>query len=168
MKNLKNILVVVALVTFSIVYTRFVPADSIGAYLVVVIIGCLFAVHFIIRKIPAFKGYFLSPVNFLSAKYSSVTQYDIPIELMFEKTIEVLESTHFKVQQTDKSQYEIFATSPISWRSWGENLYISFEEQGGKTLMTFHSVAVMQMHTWDKNRKNSEHLINTIEESLII
>lgn len=168
MKNLKNMLVVLALITFSIIYTRYVPAESLSSYLVVVVIGCLFAVHFAIRKIPAFKGYFLSPVNFLSAKYSSVTQYDIPIELMFEKTLEVLESTHFKLQQADKVKYEIFATSPISWRSWGENLYISFEEKEDKTLMTFHSVAVMQMHTWDKNRKNSEHLINTIEESLII
>ena len=34
--------------------------------------------------------------------------------------------------------------------------------------MSFSSVAVMQLHTWNKNRKNSEHLINTIEESLII
>lgn len=168
MNNIKNILAVVAIVGFSIVFTRYAPEDSKASIAVVAVIACLFALHFAFRKNLFFKKYFLSPYNILSAKYSSSTAYDIPIDLMFEKTLEVLEGTSFKVRDANKNDFEIFATSPLSWRSWGENLYIDFTVKNGETMMNFHSVAVMQMHTWDKNRKNSERLINSIEESLII
>ena len=168
MKNIKNILAVVFIMGFSILFSRYVPEDSKSSFIVVAILASLFALHFVIRQNLAFKSYFLSPYNFLSAKYASKTTYDIPIDLMFEKTLEVLDSTDFKVKHSNDNSFEIFATSSISWRSWGENLYIDFIEENGKTIMNFHSVAVMQMHTWDKNQKNSEHLISTIEESLII
>ncbi|AEV31379.1 hypothetical protein Oweho_0358 [Owenweeksia hongkongensis DSM 17368] len=153
---------------FSIIYSRYVPADSKPAFIVTAVIASFFIFHFVIRKNPRFKSYFLSPFNFLSAKYASKTSYDIPIDLMFEKTLEVLDTTKFKLVHADKERFEIFAISPISWKSWGENLYIDFTEENGETIMNFHSVAVMQVQTWDKNQKNSEHLINSIEDSLTI
>lgn len=168
MKNVKNILAILLIVSVSVLITELVPEESNIPKVISLVILALFLFHFAIRKSLFFRGYFLSPFSILSAKYSSSTHYDIPINLMFDKTIEVLDSTKFKLVRADKDRFEIFATSPISWQSWGENLYIDFKEEDGQTIMNFHSVAVMQMHTWDKNRKNSEHLINTIEESLII
>ena len=131
MKKLKTILVIASLISIPFII-NVIPDDSNAEIILIAVIGLLFVFHFAIRKSLFFKGYFLSPISILSEKYSSTTSYDIPIELMFEKTLEVLGTTGFRLVQADNKKFKIFATSPFSWRSWGENLYISFKEKDGK------------------------------------
>ena len=88
--------------------------------------------------------------------------------LMFEKIIEVLSNSDFKLVETSKSKFEILAISKITFKSWGENLYISFETSGNETTMKFCSVTIFQIYSWGKNEKNYTDLLNEIENSIII
>lgn len=49
-----------------------------------------FIFNLIVRKSLAFKNYFTSPLNLFTTKARYQKSYDIPKDLMFEKTIEVL------------------------------------------------------------------------------
>jgi len=141
--------------------------NSAGWILVVFFISFI-VFNFVVRKIVWFKPYFTSKYNFFSTKFRTQNEYDIPKDLMFKKVIEVLDSSKFKIHWSDTDKFEIFAMSGPSFWSWGENIYIDFKEEDGKTLMNFCSVAVFQLYTWGKNEDNYEDLINNIEESLII
>tara|TARA_B110000285_G_scaffold230011_1_gene295817 strand:- start:2540 stop:2731 length:192 start_codon:yes stop_codon:yes gene_type:complete len=59
----------------------------------------------------------------------------------------------------------IFATTPISLKSWGENIYIDIDDSSlGKSTIKITSVA-LQIYLWGKNQQNFEKLILEIEES---
>ena len=56
----------------------------------------------------------------------------------------------------------------MSFKSWGENIYIDFQEDDGKTIMNFCSATISQIYSWGKNEQNYDQLVQNIEESLII
>jgi len=87
---------------------------------------------------------------------------------MFEKIIEVIKDSKFKLIEADKDRFELLAITPISFTSWGENLYISFETRGNETIMKFCSSTLFQIYSWGKNEKNFTDLLNEIESSLTI
>ena len=87
---------------------------------------------------------------------------------MFEKIIEVINHSDFKLVESDKDKFEILAISTITFKSWGENLYISFETKGNETIMKFYSATLFQIYSWGKNEKNCTDLLNEIESSLTI
>lgn len=127
-----------------------------------------FIFNLIIRKSLSFKRYFTSPYNFLTSKIYFEKSFDIPKELMFEKLIEVLKGSNFKLTETDKQRFQILAITSISLKSWGENLYISIESFQNKTIMKFSSVTLFQIYDWGKNEKNYYDLLQQIESSLIV
>ncbi|MFO7922446.1 MAG: hypothetical protein R6U58_01990 [Bacteroidales bacterium] len=87
---------------------------------------------------------------------------------MFEKMIEVIDHSKFKLVEADKDRFEILAVTNITFKSWGENLYISFETIGDETIMKFCSVTFFQITSWGKNEKNYDDLLSEIESSFTI
>jgi hypothetical protein len=124
--------------------------------------------NLLIRKSLSFKSYFTSPFNVLTAKKRSEILFTIPRELMFEKIIEVINDSNFKLINANRDKYEILATTRISWLSWGENLYISFENKENETIMKFCSATLFQIYSWGKNERNYDNLLKEIEDSLTV
>jgi len=170
MKNLKNlILFSVVIMVFAIVDHLYNNQDNDRFFKTLIIICVfLFAFHFLIRKNIRFKKYFTSRYNIFSGKYRTELVYDMPVKLFYEKVKEVVENSTLKLKYSNDEKFQLFAITPVGWRSWGENVYIDFEEDGGRTKMKFCSAAVLGMISWGKNEGNYTHLIRNIEESLII
>jgi hypothetical protein len=164
------------LIWFIILAIIFIPiisgyrflSESPALMIVVFLIPAFFVFNLLIRTLPSFKNYFTSKFNLLTSKVYSEKTFDISKELMFEKIIEVINNSNFKLVEADKDKFEIFAITNISWKSWGENIYISFETNGDETVMKFCSVTLFQIYSWGKNEKNYDDLLNEIEESLTI
>lgn len=168
MKTFKHILVAVFIMLISVLMTHYLkPNNPIMIVLLFLIIG-FFIFNLIIRKSLSFKNYFTSPYNLITTKVRYQKSYDIPKDLMFEKIIEVINNSNFKLVETNKEKLEILAISSLTFKSWGENLYISFETNGNKTIMKFCSTTLFQMYSWGKNEKNYDDLLNNIESSLVI
>ncbi len=127
-----------------------------------------FMVNLVLRRSLSLKRYFTSPFNLLTSKVCSEKLFDIPKALMFEKIVEVINHSKFRLIEADQEKFEILAITNISWISWGENLYISFETVGDETKMKFCSVTFFQITSWGKNEKNYEDLFNEIESSLTV
>lgn len=128
----------------------------------------IFIFNILIRKSLSFKSYFTSPLNILTSKTRSEVSFSISRELMFDKIIEVINDSKFKLTKADRHNYEILATSRISWLSWGENIYISFEDKGDETIMRFCSATLFQIYSWGKNKRNYDNLLKEIEDSLTV
>jgi len=168
MKTLKYILVAVLIMIVSGLITFYLkPYNSILMVLLFLIFG-FFIFNIIIRKSLLFKKYFSSPYNLFTTKERYQKSYDIPKDLMFEKVIEVIDHSKFKLVETNKEKFEILAISTITFKSWGENLYVSFELSGNETVMKLCSTTLFQIYDWGKNEKNNITLINDIESSLIV
>lgn len=143
------------------------PENPILITTILLIIG-FFIFNLIIRKSLSFKKYFTNQYNLLTSKVRSEKAFDISKELMFEKIIEVINDSKFKLIEADKDRFEILAITEISFKSWGENLYISFETRGNETIMKFCSATLFQIYSWGKNENNITDLLHEIESSLTI
>ena len=108
----------------------------------------------------------MSNWNFLTATHTSSSETNISSGLMFEKMLEVLVGSNYKVQYSDKDKKEIFVTTTMSFKSWGENIYIE-EREPGKTKINIISTA-LQVYTWGKNEQNFDKMVLEIEDSLIV
>lgn len=168
MKTLKHISVAFLIMLISGLSTYYLKPDNPIMMTFLFLIVGFFIFNLIIRKSLSFKNYFTSQYNLFTTKVRSEKSYDIPKELMFEKIIEVINHSDFKLVETDENKFEILAISKITFKSWGENLYISFETKGSETIMKFCSSTLFQIYSWGKNEKNYEDLLNEIESSLII
>jgi hypothetical protein len=168
MKTLKHISVAFLIMLISGLSPYYLkPNNPIMMTFLFLIVG-FFIFNLIIRKSLSFKSYFTSRYNLFTTKVRSEKSYDIPKELMFEKIIEVINHSDFKLVETDENKFEILAISKITFKSWGENLYINFETKGNETIMKFCSSTLFQMYSWGKNEKNYDDLLNEIESSLIV
>jgi hypothetical protein len=172
MKYTKHILVAFSILLFSFLFSYLVRSynngiNSFGLILAICLFS-FFIFNLIVRKIAWFKPYFTSKYNFFSTKYRTKIEFDIPKDLMFKKVIEVIENSKFKIQLVNEDMFEVFAISPMSFKSWGENIYIDFQEDDGKTIMNFCSATISQIYSWGKNEQNYDQLVQNIEESLII
>lgn len=127
-----------------------------------------FIFNLVIRKSPSFKNYFTSRYNLLTTKDRTEIVFDFSRDLAFEKILEVINQSKFKVVAADPNKYEILAVTSISFRSWGENIYLSFEGHGDQTVMKFCSVTLFQIYSWGKNEENYERLLRDIEDSLTV
>ncbi|MDB9881994.1 hypothetical protein OAD66_02555 [Bacteroidia bacterium] len=168
MKTLKHISVAFLIMLISGLSPYYLkPNNPIMMTFLFLIVG-FFIFNLIIRKSLSFKSYFTSRYNLFTTKVRSEKSYDIPKGLMFEKIIEVINHSDFKLVETDENKFEILAISKITFKSWGENLYINFETKGNETIMKFCSSTLFQMYSWGKNEKNYDDLLNEIESSLIV
>jgi len=141
---------------------------NLGTFLFITIPLGIFTFNFMVRKRYSFKPYFTAKNNFLTSKYHSVVSSELPKDLMFQKMIEVLNNSKIDIVYTDETNLHILAIKGISWKSWGENIYIDFTEEEGRTQMNFISTTVVGIVSWGKNEKNYHGLLSNFEESLII
>ena len=168
MKTYKHIFIAILIILFSGLIGYYLkPNNPIMIVLSFLILG-FFIFNLIIRKSLSFKNYFTSPYNLFTTKVYYQKTYEIPKELMYEKIIEVIDNSKFKLVDTNNEKLEILAISSITFKSWGENLYISFETNENNTLMKFCSTTLFQIYSWGKNEKNYNDLLNNIENSLTI
>lgn len=168
LKNLKIWITLLILIVLPFLIGNYLKPDSPILVVTLLLIGGFFIFNLVIRKSLSFKNYFTHQYNFLTSKVRSEKTFDISKELMFDKIIEVINDSKFKLVEADKERFEILAIAPISFKSWGENLYISFETRGDETKMKFCSTTLLQIYSWGKNEKNCNDLLNEIESSLTI
>ena len=128
----------------------------------------IFAFNLIGRNFVVFKPYFLSPMNLLTSQHSFSFQYDLSRQLMYEKLKEAIENSSLRLRSANNAKYELFATSSLSFKSWGENVYLEINEISGGSEVVIHSVAISQIEAWGKNGKNIENVMQQFEESLIV
>lgn len=168
LKDLKIWVALLILIVLPVLLAYYLePENPIWLTTIFLLVG-FFVFNFIIRKSLSFKNYFIHQYNFLITTVRSEKTFDISKDLMFEKIIEVINDSEFKLAEVDKDKFEILAISKITFKSWGENLYISFEAIGNETIMKFCSVTLFQIYSWGKNQKNCDDLLNEIESSLTV
>lgn len=168
LKNLKIWITLLILIVLPFLIGNYLKPDNPVLMVTLLLIGVFFIFNLVIRKSLSFKNYFTHQNNLLTSKVHSEKIFDISKELMFDKIIEVIKDSKFKLVETDKDRFEILAIAPISFKSWGENLYISFETRGDETIMKFCSATLFQIYSWGKNENNCTDLLNEIENSLTI
>jgi hypothetical protein len=143
-------------------------SDEPSFYVFVIIMVGIFVFNFLARKSYSLKPYFTSKFNVLTSKYNSVVSGELPKDLMFQKMFEVLRNQGLKVVFESEQNLQIIATKGISWKSWGENIYIDFTEKDSVTQMNFTFTTVMGIFSWGANEKNYSSLLFNFEESLTI
>ena len=168
MKNLKHLLIIGLIIIVSVLIGYYTERNSPIVFSILFIFVALAIFNLINRNSPSFKPYFTSKYNLFTSKFKFEKTYDIPIDLMFEKIIEVINNSKLRLIRTDNNTFEIMANTKMTLRSWGENIYISFEEKNGNTKMKFCSAALFQFYAWGKNEENYDKLLSEIENSLIV
>ncbi|NQU34817.1 MAG: hypothetical protein HQ521_16430 [Bacteroidetes bacterium] len=169
MKILKNAiagLVIFSLISFLVRYTD--DESNLVFKIVIILFVALFLFSIIVRKIPWFQPFFTSRINLLTSKFRMQKNYNFTESILFHKTLEVVGNSGFKIFHFDESKGIIMAASNVSWLSWGENIYISFEESGDNIVMKFCSVSLFGVYSWGKNEDNYQKLLRNFDESLII
>jgi hypothetical protein len=171
MKNMKNliaglILIIVFLLIGMLQEENQKFQNGFNIYLGLIFL--IFGFNLYARRFLAFKAYFLSTFNVFAAKQSGSLQSDLPAEVIIDKLVEVLTTSQFNIKIVDYKSNQILALSKISWKSWGENIYIEVLKNSADFEVKFSSVAVFQMFTWGKNEANFKKFIKTFEGSLIV
>lgn len=164
MRNLKNVLFLAAIMCGAML----LPGNNIAMYSFAGIMAIVFTFNLCVRRSLYFKPYFLSKFNIFSAKSGSRFEIDIPVDLAFDKIKEVIADSPLKLIKADRNKHEILAISNISFSSWGENIYFSFEEIENRTIVKFDSAALFQIYTWGKNETNYKVFSEKLEQSFTI
>ena len=164
MKNLKNTLLLVLLTVVIFLLSIYGK----GIYILAGINICFVSFNLIVRKSLKFKPYFLSKFNFFSANFNKEIIVELPADLVFEKILEVIDESGFKLVTADKEKLEILAVSQTSWKSWGENIYFSLVERNDLTTIHFDSAGLFAISTWGKNEDNYRAFFDNLEESFTI
>lgn len=163
MRDLKNILIfallIVATTALAMYRIKFVPYA----------IGGVFLIHLFLRKKTWAYGYLSSPLNIFTSKRTFEKEYDMSASILYDKMKEVIPASRFKLFYKDPERCLLFATSSMTWFSWGENLYINIIDRGDKSTMKLTSVGFFQLsYSFGKNEQNYNRLMSQFEESLII
>lgn len=128
----------------------------------------IFTFNFSVRKMASFKGYFTSRYNFLTEKIRLEKTFELPVDLLFDKVVEVINDSEFELKKSEKDNKQIFAISKINFNSWGENIYFEFESKGDQTLLKFCSAAIYGFQGVPSRRSNWDRFMQNFEASLII
>ena len=79
-------------------------------------------------------------------------------DTLFEKAQEMLEENGYKKLIVDYDLHLILVKEPISFKSWGENIYVTIVDEGkGNSKLIYESVA-FQVYTWSKNEANGRRI----------
>ena len=130
--------------------------------------GGLFVLSMLFRTSLTFKPWYTSKYNFLTSKTHYQNEFDLPKDILLDKMKEVLTEAGFKVRNVDRAKGSLFATTPMTFYSWGENIYLDMKEANGVTTVHFLSVCVFGIVSWGKNEKNHDRMLETFENSLTI
>jgi hypothetical protein len=167
--KIANVAVIITfIITTSLLASAALHKNQKGLLIPVFITTPIFLAGILMRRSSWSKPYFTSKYNIFTAKTRHRQELDFPKHLLFEKLIEIMPETGFKIRNINEDTGDIFATTPISWVSWGENIYIHLKETNGKTMVDFCSTCLFQLSSWGKNERNYDKLIEEFEKSLTI
>ena len=129
----------------------------------------LLIVNLMIRKSLKYKTWFLSSLNFLLERKSYSTKSEISADLLFDKIIEVIHNSEFKLLDTNKDHFNILCGTSTNFLTWGENIYIQIEtNEDDTTSIQFVSTTLFGGSSWKRNQNNYESFIASFEDSLTI
>ena len=122
-----------------------------------------------VRNIILFKAYFLSKYNIFTDKIKSNKTYDIPVDILFEKIIEVLDDSEFDLVNVNRTEYKILANTKLKINSgWPENIYLDFKSKGEQTILNFYSVSIFGIQSFWEQENNLDKFLIDFENSLTI
>jgi hypothetical protein len=163
-----NTLIVMFIIITSFLTLKAIHNKSEWRHMPAYVLGPIFLFGIVTRRSAWAKPYFTSKYNIFSAKIRYQQEFDLPKHLLFEKLLEMMPEAGFKIRKADEDSGDIFATTPLTWTSWGENIYIELKEMNGKTTMDFCSACLFQLSSWGKNESNYDNFMDEFEKSLTI
>ena len=128
----------------------------------------LFMFNLIARNYLIFKSYFTSPFNILIESQKETFKYDLSKDLMLPKLIESIKRSKLHLTQKNEEMGSILATSSMSWKSWGENVYITLIQKENYTEVILEMTTISQVTSWGRNKKHHSNILNQFENSLTI
>ena len=132
------------------------------------LIGLLIA-NLFLRKSLRYKSWFLNVVNQLLETKTHYSEIDLSTDLLFEKLLEVIEDSQFKLLDLDKDSFQILCGTSANFWTWGENVYIQLNEtKGSTTSVQFVSTTLFGGMSWNRNEQNYKSFIASFEASLTI
>ncbi|MFT6322933.1 MAG: hypothetical protein ACJAWO_000479 [Halieaceae bacterium] len=87
---------------------------------------------------------------------------------MFTKRIETIEISKLQLEQTNEEKGQILASISLSFKSWGENIYIMLNQKDNYPEVIIEMTTILQVSSWGKNKANYRTILTQFEESLII
>ena len=160
--------ILIASITGFLFFRKGANTGITGSNLIVFVFAGIFIFSILLRRFLFLKPYYTSKYNILNSKFRYQEEFDLPQDLLFEKFKEVINNAGFKIVNANKKTGDIFAISSITFTSWGENIYISMNEQNGVTTVDFCSACIFQVVSWGKNERNYNKIIQEFEDSLTI
>lgn len=129
----------------------------------------LLVTNLFLRKSLRYKNWFLSSVNLLLERKTSHSDIDLSPDLLFEKLLEVIEDSEFRILDVDNESLQILCGTSTNFWTWGENIYIQLNENKDKsTSVEFVSTTLFGGTSWKRNEKNYESFVTSFEDSLTI
>lgn len=127
------------------------------------------AVSFVIRKNLKYKNWFLSPNNSFVERNQKVIQSDIDSNLLFEKLLEVINDSQFKLYDFDKESHVILCGTSANFSTWGENVYLFIKQlDENSSEVSIESATIFGSSSWGRNEKNYKSFIDQLENSLTV
>lgn len=170
MRNLKHVLAVVFIVVIAILPTTLFKYDM-GTN-ILISLGLLMlayqVISFSFRSNLSWKDFYTSRFNLLTAKTSQKLDFEFDQETLFEKAKEVLRTNGYKDLVIDESKMLILAKEPFSFKSWGENIYITILAKDNENAELLYESVAFQVYTWGKNEDNGKKFLANMEESFTI
>lgn len=169
MKTFKDFfgILLIAYLALSVTIFKHIPENLLPFHIgLISIIALLLFFNIFTRNLYFFKGYFVSEWNIFSEKSTRSFKSDLPIDLIRENLNDIFTKHHFKIRHQDSSC--IFATTGMTFRSWGENIYCDIQTKGEQVEIQITSVCLFQHYSWGKNDQNLSQLISSFEASLTV
>lgn len=139
---------------------------SLSVFLIPII---LLIVSFSIRKKLKFKSWFLSPKNILIERNSRIITSEIESVLLFEKLLEVIEDSEFKLFDSDQSSNSLLCGTTANIITWGENVYIFInEKKNNSSEVLVVATTIFGSNSWGRNDKNHRSFFDQLENSLTV
>lgn len=131
------------------------------------IIGLI--VSFGLRKKLKYKNWFLSPNNFFVERNQNVVQSDIDSELLFEKLLELIKESDFKLFDIDRENHTLLCGTSVNFSTWGENVYLSIKQlDENSSEVSIESATIFGSTSWGRNEKNYKSFVDQLENSLTV
>lgn len=129
----------------------------------------IFIIAMFLRRRLMFMSFFNSPYNVLVHRKTFQIESDIDSNLMFEKMKEVITESDFKVLDLDEKSKQILAGTSVNFFTWGENVYLKIKDANKEnSVIDVVSSTVFGSNSWGRHDQNFQHLIDEIENALIV
>ncbi len=169
MRLAKDLLAITLIVGFTLFVSNLRISNSVLYSGIIFMFSFIAIMSLIMRKYTIYKSFFTHKLNIFTSKKKTTLELDFDCELAFGKILEIAKEGKHKLRHADSIKKSILLTTPVSWKSWGENIYIDIEAAPkNKSKVTIHSATLIQSYSWGKNEENLEKLAKSIDNSLII